>query len=143
MTLFTIGFTKKSAMQFFELLKKNDIVRLIDIRESNTNIYAGFTMRDSLSYFLKEICDIEYIEMKELAPTKILRKAYHLDYDWKRYESGYLELLNERKVMDHLYAEKLDKSVLLCSEPTAEKCHRRLAAEYISKYIPGINIVHL
>ena len=31
-TLYTIGFTKKSAEQFFELLKNNHISKLVDIR---------------------------------------------------------------------------------------------------------------
>ena len=31
-TLYTIGFTKKSAEQFFELLKKNHVQTLVDVR---------------------------------------------------------------------------------------------------------------
>lgn len=34
-TLYTIGFTKKSAEQFFELLKNNHISKLVDIRINN------------------------------------------------------------------------------------------------------------
>ena len=33
--LYTIGFTQKSAQQFFELIKSNDIDMLIDIRLNN------------------------------------------------------------------------------------------------------------
>ena len=34
-TLFTIGFTKKSAEQFFELLKSNKVKQLVDVRFRN------------------------------------------------------------------------------------------------------------
>ena len=57
-TLYTIGFAQKKAKEFFTILKDNNIKTLIDVRQSNTNIYAGFTIRDNLRYFLKEICDI-------------------------------------------------------------------------------------
>ena len=34
-------------------------------------------------------------------------------------------------------------TVLLCSEATAEHCHRRLAAEHLSAAWGGLEIVHL
>lgn len=36
-TIFTIGFTKKSAVMFFELIKANAIRLLIDIRAINNS----------------------------------------------------------------------------------------------------------
>ena len=53
--LFTIGFAKKSAEEFFNILKDNKVEKLIDIRESNTNIYAGYTMKQNLPFFLRNI----------------------------------------------------------------------------------------
>jgi uncharacterized protein (DUF488 family) len=35
------------------------------------------------------------------------------------------------------------KTVLLCSEPTPEHCHRRLALEYLRDQWGGIGIIHL
>jgi len=35
------------------------------------------------------------------------------------------------------------KTVLLCSEPTAEHCHRRLVLEYLQEKWGGVSIVHL
>ena len=43
MTIFTIGFTKKNAEQFFELLKANEIDMVLDIRLNNKSQLAGFT----------------------------------------------------------------------------------------------------
>ena len=145
MKLYTIGFAKKSAKEFFELLKKHQIKRMIDVRESNTNIYAGFTMKQNFPYFLEQICGIEYLELKILAPAKELRDEYHESgyNDWDTYEKGYLTSLDDRKVSERLDSEILEDAVLLCSEPTAENCHRRLAAEYLQKIYKDIEIIHL
>jgi len=145
MKLYTIGFAKKNAETFFGLLEINQIKRLIDIRESNTNIYAGFTMKQNLPFFLDGILNIDYIEMKLLAPTKELRKQYHenIETNWAEYESGYIALLEGRKVKTLIEPNILNNSVLLCSEPTPEKCHRRLAAEYMKSIYKEIEIIHL
>ena len=58
MTLYTIGFTQKSAERFFELIKKNQIEIVLDIRLNNRSQLAGFTKGDDLAYFLKEICKV-------------------------------------------------------------------------------------
>ena len=34
-------------------------------------------------------------------------------------------------------------TVLLCSEPTAEHCHRRLVVEYLRSHWPEVTPVHL
>ncbi len=142
-TLYTIGFAQKKAEEFFTILKKNNIRTLIDIRQSNTNIYAGFTIRDNLRYFLKEICDIEYVENKLFAPTKEIRDQYHRDDDWQGYQEGYLDLLESRKAITSVSADLINSAVLLCSEPVADHCHRRLAAEYISKHSRNVRVFHL
>ena len=141
--LYTIGFAQKKAQDFFALLKQNNIKTLIDIRQSNTNIYAGFTIRDNLRYFLQEICQIEYVENKLFAPTREIRNCFHKDHNWENYSKAYIKLIKERKAVDSLSEQLLDKAVLLCSEPGAEFCHRRLAAEQIAKYYSNVKIIHL
>jgi len=142
-TLYTIGFAQKKADEFFTILKKNGIKTLIDVRQSNTNIYAGFTIRDNLRYFLSEICNIEYVENKLFAPTKELRDQYHKDEDWGRYEKGYLNLLESRNAIASITYDLVDSAVLLCSEPVADYCHRRLAAEYIGRHFVNVKVIHL
>ena len=143
--LYTIGFAKKTSEVFFNLLIQNNIKKLIDIRESNTNIYAGFTMKQNFYYFLDKIAGIKYMEMKDLSPPKNLRVEYHKDKinNWKTYENDYLNLLKKREVESIIDEDLLDNSVLLCSEPTPEKCHRRIAAEYIQSLFNGVEIFHL
>ena len=143
--LYTIGFGKKSAEEFFTILKKHKIERLIDVRESNSNIYAGFTIKKNLPFFLNTILEVEYLELKLLAPTKELRVEYHSSNksDWNKYKEGYIKLLDSRKITDTIDVSIFHNAILLCSEPTADKCHRRLAAEYLKKIDDKIQITHL
>ena len=76
MEIYTIGFTKKSAAEFFGLLKKAGIVRLLDVRLNNTSQLAAFAKRDDLAFFLREICGAAYEHEPLLAPTQEMLDAY-------------------------------------------------------------------
>lgn len=145
MEIHTIGFTKKNAAEFFDALRGAGIRRLIDVRLNNTSQLAGFAKRDDLLFFLHEICQADYLHLPELAPTKEILDGYKKkQIPWPEYESRYHALLAERKVENtidrHLFAQP---TVFLCSEPTAECCHRRLAAEYLAEKWGNVKIVHL
>ena len=75
MKLYTIGYSKKSAEEFFDLLRDNNVKRVVDIRRHNTNQLAGFTKQDDLAWFLKVIANIEYQHVLELAPSEDLMHA--------------------------------------------------------------------
>ena len=145
MEIYTIGFTKKSARVFFELLKAATIRRLIDVRLNNVSQLAGFTKREDLAYLLDEVCNADYVHEPSLAPTADLLSAYREgSITWTAYEQGFLDLMEERQVADRLPHALFDRSVvLLCSEPTPERCHRRLVAEYLAKHWGGITVHHL
>ena len=143
-TLFTIGFTKKKAEEFFKLIKKNNVKCLIDIRLNNVSQLAGFAKRDDLKYFLKQICNCEYRHMPEIAPTKeILDNYKKKQISWDEYIDSYNDLIKKRKIESKLSLSELDNSCFLCSESTADMCHRRLAAEYLKKHFDTIKIKHL
>ena len=147
MTLFTIGFTKKSAEEFFETLKKNKVKLVVDVRLNNRSQLAGFTKDRDLRYFLDKICTAQYIHCEEYAPTKDLLDRYHKKTtSWDEYVTEYRNIMENRKVcekfMDRFsYA---DRVCLLCSETTPEQCHRRLLAEMIKEKNEGaVSIIHL
>jgi uncharacterized protein (DUF488 family) len=145
MEIYTIGFTKKSAEQFFGRLKKAGIKRLIDIRLNNSSQLAGFTKQDDLAFFLKELCEVEYMHQINLAPTKETLDGYKKKMiTWEEYERRFNALLAERKVEENIDRKLFSvPTVLLCSEPKPDKCHRRLAAEYLGKKWGEITIIHL
>ena len=145
MEIYTIGFTKKTAAEFFGSLRRAGIKRLIDVRLNNTSQLAGFAKRDDLEYFLHQICQAEYRHEPMLSPDKELLDGYKKKtVPWDEYESRFLALLRERQAETRLDRRLFDvPAVLLCSEPTAEHCHRRLVAEYLAGKWGDVKIVHL
>lgn len=144
MILYTIGSGQKTARDFFTLLKDNAVKLVIDIRLANTSQLAGFTKKGDLEYFLGAVAGIEYRHMPEFAPTEELMTGIKTKkLSWSEYENEYARLLVERKALAGVSAGMFVDACLLCSEPSAGKCHRRLLAEYLAARIPGLDIVHL
>lgn len=144
MKIFTIGFTKKSAEMFFTRLSNSGVRRLVDIRLNNVSQLAGFTKKDDLCYFANAICNIEYVHVPDLAPTKDMLDAYKKRKgDWELYERQFLDLMQSRQVEETMSRDMLDGSCLLCSEELPQHCHRRLVAEYLKEKWGGIEVVHL
>jgi uncharacterized protein (DUF488 family) len=144
MKLFTIGFTGKSAEEFFSILTKNKVNTIIDIRLINNTMFAGFTKKENFPYFLRQIGGIDYIEMKSCAPTQGLLEGIKADeMTWGEYKKQYLKLLKERKIVDEITKKMLNRSCLLCAEPEPDRCHRKILADYIFKNFDEITVVHL
>ncbi|HXB68254.1 MAG TPA: DUF488 domain-containing protein [Candidatus Acidoferrales bacterium] len=144
MTIYTIGFTKKSAEAFFGGLQTAKVQRLVDVRLNNTSQLAGFAKRDDLRYFTRAICGIDYVHLTELAPTEDMLDAYKKRKgDWALYERQFLALMADRRVEETLSRAVLDGGCLLCSENTPEHCHRRLVAEYLKQKWYDVEIEHL
>jgi len=145
MKLYTIGFTKKSAEQFFSLIRQNGVERLLDIRLHPGGQLAGFAKQDDLAYFLRELAGCEYQHMPSLAPTDDILSTYRKDRNWPRYVKGFEALMDERNVPTSLdrpiFQEKA--CCLLCSEATPEKCHRQLVAERLAQHWPDVEVIHL
>jgi uncharacterized protein (DUF488 family) len=126
-------------------LKQAGIKRLIDVRLNNVSQLAGFAKREDLAYFLRELCGVEYIHEPLLAPTQELLDAYKKKKGaWSDYEVRFLRLMADRKIEEQLPSNLFSgPAVLLCSEPTAEKCHRRLVLDYLQTKGVDIQPVHL
>jgi uncharacterized protein (DUF488 family) len=140
----TIGFARKPATTFFGLLRESGARRLIDVRLNNVSQLAGFTKRDDLPYFLAELCGMDYTHELRLAPTKPMLDAYQKRrVTWEEYERSFVDLMAERRVEETVPEDLLEGAVLLCSEATAEHCHRRLVAEYLAEHWDDVEISHL
>lgn len=141
-----MGFAQKSAKRFFELIRKNRIDILLDIRLNNKSQLVGFTKGDDLQYFLNEMCQCQYKHCLEYAPTKEILDAFkNKEIGWSEYTEQYIKLMSIRGNYREFAKEFADYEniCLLCSEPVPEYCHRRLIAEMIAKSNTGIIINHI
>ena len=146
MEIHTIGFTQKSAAEFFGILRRAGIGRLIDVRLNNTSQLAAFAKRDDLPYFLDNLADgCTYVHLPMLSPTKEILDGYHGDHNWPHYMAAFEALLDERGIPAGLERDEFERrpTCLLCSEPTPEKCHRRLVAERLAAAWPEVEMIHL
>ncbi|HTV42329.1 MAG TPA: DUF488 domain-containing protein [Candidatus Sulfotelmatobacter sp.] len=140
----TVGFTKKTAGEFFEKLREAGIKRVVDVRLNKSSQLAGFSKRDDLKYFLKTILNVEYVEAPLLAPTQEMLDAYKKSKgSWDTYERNFLGLMEERRIEEKMDPSILAGGCLLCSEDTPHHCHRRLVLEYLQKRWGNLSIRHI
>lgn len=144
MRLLTIGFTKKSAQRFFELLRESGVSRIVDVRLNNGSQLAGFAKKNDLAWFARELSGLDYIHEPSLAPTKEMLKDYRNKHiSWSDYENQFIELMGRRQIESVLSRDLLDNGCLLCSEDQPHHCHRRLVAEYLNEHWGNVEIEHL
>jgi uncharacterized protein (DUF488 family) len=143
-TVFTIGFTKKSLREFIETLRAAGVERVVDVRLRNTSQLAGWSKQPDFAYLLEAGFGIGYEHHPEFAPSAELLDEYKDGRDWPQYEAAFSQLLAERNPETEARALLAGGAIcLLCAEPTAEKCHRRLVADYFKQLDPGIEVRHL
>lgn len=138
--VFTIGFSGKKPEVFLEVLSAARISCLWDIRLWRLSAYVPYYNGNNLATVLGS--------RYEYHPEFALKVEFLADYKdkkliWGEFEQKYRELLNARNPLQNCDFCKLDRICLLCTEKTADMCHRRLAAEYIATKIPDAEIIHL
>jgi uncharacterized protein (DUF488 family) len=138
LTLFTIGFTKKTAEEFFRLLQEAGVQKVIDIRENRVGQLAGFSKHPDLAFFLDRILSVRYDYQPLFAPSPEIRDAFLKTKDWDQYERSFFELMKQRNVLERVNPKDFaGKVALLCSEAGPEMCHRRLVAEMLAEHWRG------
>ena len=142
--LFTIGFAQTKAERFFNLLRDAGVKQVVDVRLNNTSQLAGFSKKDDLRFFLREVVGIDYVHIPELAPTQDILDAFKKHKgSWSVYEQEFNELMARRSIEKIISQETADLGCLLCSEKKPHYCHRRLIAEYLQRYWGGVSTIHL
>jgi uncharacterized protein (DUF488 family) len=142
--LFTIGFAETSAERFFTSLREAGVKRIVDVRLNNTSQLAGFSKKDDLRFFLREVLGIDYIHVPELAPTQDILDAFKKHKgSWEVYEQEFNALMAKRRIEKIIPKETANLGCLLCSEKKPHHCHRRLVAEYLSKHWGDVSAKHL
>lgn len=137
--LFNIGFTQKTAEEFFGILKKNKIECLIDIRLNPNGQLSRFAFEKDLPFFLDKLADgCKYVHRVDLAPQNELLKEVRtkgsaMSKDYKLFEKEFNQYLEKKSNIVNFIEQfkKYQNVVLLCSEHTTEKCHRRLVSDML------------
>jgi uncharacterized protein (DUF488 family) len=143
-TLYTIGFTRKTLQQFIERLRAVEVREVIDIRLRNTSQLAGWSKYPDVSYLLTAGFGIRYEHRLEFAPTAELLDEYNKTRNWSAYEPRFKQILSDRRLEREAQTLLMKEGIcLLCTEPTADRCHRRLVAEYLKSFRPELEIRHL
>lgn len=145
MEIYTIGFTQTTAERFFSRLADAQVERLLDVRLNNSSQLAGFAKAKDLPYFLRELVGASYDHEPMLAPTQAMLNEYKKRKgDWSAYEAQFFDLLKSRRIETVLSAADFEqRTALLCSEATADQCHRRLVCEYLAQHWPTVRGIHL
>ena len=143
--LYTIGFTQKTAEEFFSLLQTSGIKVLVDIRLKPDSQLSGFAKGRDLPYFLTHLIHCGYIHQPLMSPTDELLNLYRQDNSLDNYEVDFNHLLDERNLISQLDRVwwTANPACLLCSEHEPDHCHRRLVAEYMAARWPEVQIHHL
>lgn len=143
MKLFTIGFTKTTAENFFSRLSRAKVLKLVDVRLNNVSQLAGFAKKNDLRFFAKALCKAEYEHIPALAPTQALLDEYKkLKGSWDDYAAKFLDLMARRKI-ENIDRSRFEGACLLCSEDKPHQCHRRLVADYFKAKWGDVEIEHL
>jgi uncharacterized protein (DUF488 family) len=145
LNLYTIGFTQKSAEQFFGLLRQAGVKLLIDCRLRPETQLSGFAKGRDLAYFVRMINGARYAHLPDLAPTDALLDGYRASKDWDTYARDFGALIAARRIETTIDRDLWAREApcLLCSEHQPHQCHRRLVAEYLAEKWGEVTIEHL
>lgn len=143
MKLFTIGCAQKSAEELFTILKNNNVQKVLDVRLKNGDCYCYYTHKRDFP-FLLSLKGIKYEHKENWAPEGWFFYAFkNKKITWDRYVVEFNKLIERRNIVQGVKPEDLDGCVLLCTEVTAEMCHRRLLGKYFREKFPELQVIHL
>ena len=143
MKLFTIGYEKRDIAEFVDILLKNRVETVIDIRAVPHSRNRDYT-KNHLEKTLSEN-NIDYLLKKELGSEKELRDKVRSDGDYEQFFKRYDEALRDKAgLVDELSTiAKKNRACLLCYEADFNKCHRRSVAEAMAALNGKLKITHL
>lgn len=130
--IFTIGYEGRSFEAYANLLIKNDVRLICDIRNNPLSRKFGFS-KSTFGELLSKLY-IAYCHLPELGIKSELRQNLSADDDYERLFQAYRKLLitkssNPLKLIDLLADYK--KIGLTCFEYDAHYCHRHCVSDYL------------
>jgi len=132
MKIMTLGYEGATSQEFFDVLLKNRIQLIVDVRELPISHKVGF----SKASLVKTASDysMNYIHMPALGCPKRIRHDYRKDNDWVRYTRRFTAYLNTQNVALDELAElaRLWRCCLVCFEAHPNFCHRIFVAQRVA-----------
>ena len=143
--IFTIGYEGRSIDEYLNILIKNNIKVLCDVRKNPLSRKYGFS-KQSLQKVTNNLA-IKYIHIPELGINSHLRKNLKTEKDYKQLFSIYKKQLlpkNRESLQDVMDLLKRYKRVALtCFELDSNMCHRHCVSASLKKSNPQLHIEHL
>ncbi|MCK4311201.1 MAG: DUF488 domain-containing protein [Candidatus Cloacimonetes bacterium] len=143
-TLFTIGYEGKTIDKYLQILIKNQINTVIDVRKNPFSMKFNFS-KNKFSEYLKRV-NIKYFHFPELGIHSFLRSNLETPDDYKKLFTIYeREILTKNQIYIYKIYELLKKYnqiVLMCFEKDYHYCHRYKIAECCNSQF-NIPIKHL
>jgi uncharacterized protein (DUF488 family) len=142
MMIFTIGYEGLDIERFIDLLAKQGVETVVDIRELPLSRKPGFSKR-ALQAELNA-SGREYVHLVELGCPRDVRDQYKEDGNWKNYTKGFLKhLKGQQESVAELAALATSTScALLCYEADPNYCHRSMVADAVGE-LAGMRVHHI
>lgn len=145
-TLFTIGYEGKSIEEYINLLIKNNIHLLVDVRKNPFSMKTHFN-KNLLSKSLAKL-NIQYLHMPTLGIESEDRKNLHSMDDYlalfTEYEQNTLNNADDELANLKVLIDKHRRIAITCFEKDHCMCHRgRVAKRMSSIYQEQFQVVHL
>ncbi|MDI9387324.1 MAG: DUF488 family protein [Spirochaetota bacterium] len=132
--IFTIGYEGKSVESLMNILIKNDIHLICDVRKNSLSRKFGFS-KNKLEHIADRV-GIKYVHIPELGIESKKRTSLNSENDYRRLFDAYAKTLPKLKP----YLEKLysllcedNRIALMCYEKEPEMCHRHVIRDYFVK----------
>ena len=141
--LFTIGYEGISFEEYVNILLKNDIRLVCDVRKNPISRKFGFS-KGSLSNLLPKL-GIKYLHIPALGNVSSSRKHLKTEDDYQRLFDEYKKTIPQKKphllkLMELLETHK--RIALTCFEKQPSFCHRHCISDYLEAE-KAIKVIHL
>lgn len=145
MKIWTVGHSNIKAEEFLDLLRKEDIERIIDVRTYPGSRYCPWYNQENMIDWLKE-SNVDYCHILNLGG----RRTHVKDSD----ENAGWENVSFRSFADYMDNEKFawgietaleysenQRCAIMCSEAVPWRCHRSLVSDALVAL--GHNVYHI
>ncbi len=141
--IFTIGYEGRDIDLFLDILIKNCVEILVDVRRNPFSMNLSYTQK-KLSEYLQRV-GIAYRHIPELGIDGELRKNLETPEDYKKLFEGYTAALKyKKKELGEIatFGGKF-RIALMCFEHDKNMCHRGILADELGTLGCGLSISHL